>query len=67
VVAALGLPHARFVPTLVASRVGMSLALAISVPTLGGGPLFDTGGGGLLVIIIVVATSVHKRVNLDSI
>ena len=34
VVAALGLPHAISVPTLVASRVGMSLALAISVPML---------------------------------
>ena len=34
VVAALGLPHAKPVPTLVASRVGMSLALAISVPML---------------------------------
>ena len=33
VVAAKGLPHAKPVPTLVASRVGMSLALATSVPT----------------------------------
>ena len=34
VVAALGLPHAKPVPTLVASRVGMSCAIARSVPTL---------------------------------
>ena len=62
VVAALGLPHAKPVPTLGASIVGMSFALARSVPTLEpvdnsapvcnlwitwGGPCVDTGGRGL--------------------